>query len=167
MLIAKKVSVLELQETEEEDEFLIQNPAGTAKAIFGFEDFSNAVNSRMLSKNNISLVKRPTSNIFKGDQTSLSVLERSMAANGFPMTEYILPVAPEQKLGLEGPKNFTLGKLLQPNKLVYRYFVLIHDGIGRFSQRTTDLEPECLPSTHKDLLEYTRISNLGDTSSSL
>lgn len=109
MIIAKQKSIYEIASVEEKDEFYIQSPVKTAKAMFGFEDFASSVNERLDSSRNISLVKRMTSGLPKIEENSFTVLEQSMAAHGFVITGHINPFEEEVKLAFRSRKDFWIG----------------------------------------------------------
>lgn len=109
MIISSKFALKEEDVIEEEHEMYLHSPINSAKGIFGLDDISTSLVKKMSSHKDISLVKRRTSGLAKIEEHSINVLEQSMVAKGFIVTEFINPLEPEKKLAFTSTRNFWIG----------------------------------------------------------
>lgn len=109
MIISSKIEVTEAEEIDEEKEMMMHTPVRTVRAILGFEDFSSSLNINQILSNDISLIKKATSKFEKVNESSIVILEQSMAAHGFAVTEQINPLHEDVKLAFTSTTNFWIG----------------------------------------------------------
>lgn len=96
-------------EIKERKEYDLKTPANAGKNTkFTFEDFNSSVLNISLNRNN-SLIKLHGSMLRGLGDTSIVVLEQSMVAHGFTITEHVNPIQEDVKLAYTSTFNFWVG----------------------------------------------------------
>jgi len=112
MIISSKLDLKEERIGKEENQIMMHSPINSVRNIFGYDNFTDSMKKQINSSKDIKLLRRCSSAIERledGSENSITVLEQSMVAKGFIITEYIDPCEPTVKLAFTSTLNFYIG----------------------------------------------------------